>query len=199
MTKKETNKTPKKENKKIEKENVFKKILTAIKNFFNKPTPLIIALIALNIFLLLYISNYNDKNKIFIGSVEENDVSVVNVHYFTNGDMNYFYASPAQYLLKDQDVYNFEMGYYVKTVKDKLIPLATRSRQVDDKTSLTDAISELSSWSIAEPDSASYFFSDEVMNNIDNLYFRVLASTEKDSTKPDIYIEHEVNVTKVTR
>ena len=61
----------------------FSKVLDALKRFFNNPAPLIIVLVALNAFLLLYISNYNDKNRIYVGSIEKSDVAVVNVHYFT--------------------------------------------------------------------------------------------------------------------
>lgn len=180
-------------------EKVSTKVKLALKNFFNNPVPLIIVLIALNFFLLLYISRYNDKNKIFVGLVDEEDVAVVNVHYFTNGDMNYFHASNAQYLDSDQNIYAYEIGYYVKNSNDEFVALAVRSGKLDAETSLVKIVSEMSGWSFAEPDQADRFFSDEVLNNLDKLYFRILASTEEGSTKSDVYVEHEVEVTKVTK
>ena len=196
MNKKEKKiiKSEKKEN-----ANALKKITTKLKVFFNNPVPLIIVLIALNAILVLYISRYDEKNKIFVGLVDQKDVAVVNVHYFTNGDMNYFYASNAQYLADDEDIYSFEIGYYVKNQAGDFIPLATRSKDLDAKTSLSKIVSEMSGWNFAEPDSADYFFKDEVMRNMDKLYFRILATTSENSKKSDVYIEHEVEITKVTK
>ena len=77
-----------------------------LKKFFNSPVPLIVVLLFINAFLVIYISQYNAKNRIFVGYVDEEEVQVANIHYFTNGDMNYFYASNALYLADDQDIYS---------------------------------------------------------------------------------------------
>ena len=185
--------------KEIIKENIFTKILGGLKKFFNNPIPLIIVLIALNGFLLLYISNYNEKNKIYVGSIEKTDVAVVNVHYFTNGDMNYFYASNALYNGEKKDIYSYEMGYYVKNMKGEFVPFATRSRKLDQALDLGTTITEMSGWNFAEADSAPKFFTSEVLNNMEELYFIVKASTEENSTKADIYIEYPVETIKVTK
>ena len=165
----------------------------------DNPIPLIIVLIALNGFLLLYISNYNDKNRIYVGSIEKTDISVVNVHYFTNGDMNYFYASNAAYLGEDKKIYSYEMGYYVKNMKGEFVPFATRSRKLDEPVTLATTVSEMSGWNFAEADSTTKFFTSEVLNYMDELYFIVKASTEENSTKADIYIEYPVDTIKVTK
>lgn len=192
-------KNVKKEEKNQKQDNVFTKVLGFLKKFFNNPIPLIIVLIALNGFLLLYISNYNDKNRIYVGSIDKTDISVVNVHYFTNGDMNYFYASNAAYLGEDKKVYSYEMGYYVKNMKDEFVPFATRSRKLDEPVTLATTVSEMSGWNFAEADSTTKFFTSEVLNYMDELYFIVKASTEENSTKADIYIEYPVDTIKVTK
>ena len=190
-----------KKNVKVEEKKVtkFSKVLDALKRFFNNPAPLIIVLVALNAFLLLYISNYNDKNRIYVGSIEKSDVAVVNVHYFTNGDMNYFYASNALYNGDKKNIYSYEMGYYVKDLKGEFIPFAVRSGKLDKAIDLSTTITEMSGWNFAEADSSTKFFTSDVLKYMDKLYFIVKASTEENSTKADIYIEYPVDTIKVTK
>lgn len=190
-----------KKNVKVEEKKVtkFSKVLDALKRFFNNPAPLIIVLVALNAFLLLYISNYNDKNRIYVGSIEKSDVAVVNVHYFTNGDMNYFYASNALYNGDKKNIYSYEMGYYVKDLKGEFIPFAVRSGKLDKAIDLSTTITEMSGWNFAEADSSTKFFTSDVLKYMDKLYFIVKASTEENSTKADVYIEYPVDTIKVTK
>lgn len=190
-----------KKNVKVEEKKVtkFSKVLDALKRFFNNPAPLIIVLVALNAFLLLYISNYNDKNRIYVGSIEKSDVAVVNVHYFTNGDMNYFYASNALYNGDKKNIYSYEMGYYVKDLKGEFIPFAVRSGKLDKAIDLSTTITEMSGWNFAEADSSTKFFTSDVLKYMDKLYFIIKASTEENSTKADVYIEYPVDTIKVTK
>ena len=190
-----------KKNVKVEEKKVtkFSKVLDALKRFFNNPAPLIIVLVALNAFLLLYISNYNDKNRIYVGSIEKSDVAVVNVHYFTNGDMNYFYASNALYNGDKKNIYSYERGYYVKDLKGEFIPFAVRSGKLDKAIDLSTTITEMSGWNFAEADSSTKFFTSDVLKYMDKLYFIVKASTEENSTKADVYIEYPVDTVKVTK
>lgn len=175
------------------------KALKGIKKFFNNPLPLIIFLIITNALLLVYIGNINSKNKIFIGKIDSKEVAVVNVHYFTNSDMNYFYASNAVLLADDSKIYNYQIGYYVVDEKGDYIEFATRSNALEKSTSLKDVVSEMSGWNFAEADRGEYFFSNEVIKNIDNLHFVIKASTKKDSTKADIHYDQKVDATKITK
>lgn len=199
MTKKNDNKTKKNLKNEEKKVTKFSKILDVLKRFFNNPVPIIIVLVALNAFLLLYITNYNDKNRIYVGSIEKSDVAVVNVHYFTNGDMNYFYASNALYNGEEKNIYSYEMGYYVKDLNGEFVPFAVRSRMLDEAVELGTTITEMSGWNFAEADSSPKFFTSDVLKYMDNLYFIVKASTEEDSTKADVYIEYPVDTIKVTK
>lgn len=194
-----TEKVLKKNEEELTKETSTPKLKDRINKFINNPVPIIIVLIALNIILLSYIANSNNNNKIFVGYIQQKEVAVTNVHYFTNNDMNYFYASNALYIAEDKDIYAFEIGYYVKDSNGEFVKLASRSQELEEATSLSDVVKEMSGWNLAEAANSDYYFSDEVLDNIDNLYFRILASTEKGKLKTDINIAHKVEMTKVTR
>lgn len=174
-------------------------ILTKIKDFFNNPVPLIIVLIAIIAILLIFISRMNVNNKIYVGEINKEDLQVGNVHYFINNDMNYFYASNALYLGEKKNVYSYQMGYYVVDKDNNYIEFATRSKKADTKANLGDVISELSGWNFGENSASDYFFSKDVMENMDNLHFVVKASTKKDSDDADIVIDYPVELSKITK
>lgn len=178
------------------KENV---LLVNLKKFFNNPVPIVIFLIILNAFLLIYIANYNSKNKIFVGDINREDIQIVNVHYFTNGDMNYFYASNAEYLGEEKEIYSYQIGYYVISDNNEYIELATRSNSLENSSSLKEIIKEMSGWSFAESDQSEYFFNNKVLRYMDNLHFVVKASTTKDNKTADIVIDYPVESTKITK
>lgn len=175
------------------------KVIKGMKKFFNNPAPIIILLVLLNAFLLIYISNYNEKNRIYIGEINKDDVQVVNVHYFTNGDMNYFYASNATYLGEEKQIYSYQIGYYAVDKDNKYIELATRSKELDKKAPLSEIVTEMSGWNFAESDKSEYFFTNEVLKHMDNLHFVIKASTKKGEKNADVVIDYPVNATKVTK
>ena len=187
-----------KSKKKIEKKET-PGVVRGLKKFFNSPVPLIVVLLFINAFLVIYISQYNAKNRIFVGYVDEEEVQVANIHYFSNGAMNYFYASNALYLADDQDIYSYQIGYYVVDSKNNYIELATRSNSLENSTSLKDVVDEMSGWSFAEADKSEYFFTSEVLKYMDNLHFVIKASTEEGSTSADVYYDFKVDTTKVTK
>lgn len=170
-----------------------------IKDFFNKPAPLIIVLIIIVFAQTMYIASYNSKNKIYVGKLDEKAVQVANVHYFTNGDMNYFYASPALYIAEDEDIYSYQIGYYVENSDGTLTEFATRSNTFENKSSLKEVVDEMSAWSFAESDKGSYFFTDKVINKMDKLHFVIKASTKKDSDEASINIDYKIDETKITK
>lgn len=186
--------TVKKEEKKQE-----AKVVTSLKKFFNHPAPLIIILICIVLFLTMYIANYNSKNKIYVGSLDKEDIAIVNVHFFLNGDMNYFHAANAVYLGEDKDIYTFQIGYYAVDDNNNYYELATRANSLENKTSLKDVIDENSGWSFGESDKGVLHFTNDVRNNVDNIHFVVKASTEKGSTNPDIVIDYPVDLEKITK
>lgn len=185
----------------VKKENKFISLLklvgSKLKIFFNHPAPLIIVLIVLNFISLLYITRYEDDNQIYVGSISK-VVSVGSIHFFTNNDINYFYASTGSFIGEDVEVYNYELGYYVKK-GNELIPFATRSGSIDTPTYVSTLVKEFSGWEIVEAYNAEYFFKPEIVPNMGNLYFVINASTKKDSTSADVHYEIPVDATKVTK
>lgn len=195
---KEVKKTTKK-TEKVNNDKKINKILAKVKAFFNNPAPLIIVLIAIIAFLLIFISRINLNDTIYVGEINKSDLQVGNVHYFTNGDMNYFYASTAAYLGEKKQVYSYQMGYYAVDKDNNYIEFATRSKKSDVKADLADVIEELSGWNFGETNASDYFFSKDVIDNIDNLHFVVKASTKKDSDDADIVIDYPVELSKITK
>ena len=131
--------------------------------------------------------------------------NIVNIHYFANNDMNYFYASNAAYLGSDEKVYSFQVGYYAVDAKGEYHELATRSQKLDKATSIRDVVTENSGWSISELanpklTNGKKFFDNDVLNNLDNLHFVILASTDKEKPNdPDITIDYKISLTKLTK
>lgn len=190
-----------KKNKSKKQNATLEKIKTGIIKFFNDPKPIIIVLIAIICFLLIFISNRTVKDQIYVGEINTEEFQVANVHYFTNGDMNYFYASNGAMLGKqaDTDVYHYQMGYYVVDDEGNYIEFATRSKEADTKAKLSEVVEELSGWSFAESATNRYFFTQDVVNNFDKLHFVIKASTKKDSDDADINLDYEVTLTKITK
>lgn len=187
--------------KKEEKKETEKVVTKKVKNFFNNPAPLIIVLIAIICVLLLFISRMNTKSKIYVGEIDKDGLQVANVHYFTNNDMNYFYSSTPLYVgeMKDKDVYSYQIGYYVEDKNGKAYEFATRSKDSTTKAKLSEVIEELGGWNFAESYNKQYFFSPEVITNMDNLHFVIKASTVKDSKEADISLDYKVNLTKISK
>lgn len=190
----------KKDNKK--KENKEEKVVvTKLKSFFNNPAPLIIVLIAIICILLIFISRMNTKSRIYVGEISKDGLQVANIHYFTNNDMNYFYSSTPLYAgeMKDKDVYSYQIGYYVEDDKGKAYEFATRSKDSTTKVKLSEVVEELGGWNFAESYNKQYFFSPEVIANMDNLHFVIKASTKKDSKDADISLDYKVDLTKISK
>ena len=184
--------------KNVKKENKFKKVLGAIGRFFNRPTPIIIALCIINLGLLLYIFRVNTRDDILVGSVTHEDVSINNIHYFTNNDMNYFYAMNAHSERKDK-VYTYSIGYYTVDEDNNYTEFAVRTGSLGDPLAISDIIGDYSGWNIAELAKKPYHFTAKNKNNINNMHFVFKGSTKKDSTDADIVIDVKVDMTKLTK
>jgi hypothetical protein len=170
-----------------------------MKKFFNNPLPMLIALTVIIAILLIYICSINRTSKIYVGEINQSDVVVANIHYFANNQMNYFYASNAVYVGDDVDVYNYQIGYFAIGSDGTRYELASRSGSLDEASPLSELVSELSGWNVGELPSQAYFFDSDVLHNLDNLHFIIMATTEADATTPDIVIDYEVEFTKLSR
>lgn len=176
-------------------------MMMRIKDFFNRPAPLIIVLIAIICFLLLFISKNSVGSRIYVGEINKDDIQVGSVHYFVNGDMNYFYASNGIYNgeHKDTKVYTYQLGYYVVDSNNEYHEFLTRSKEADTAASLADIVNELSGWSLAESMSNRKFFTNDIMKNLNNLHLVIKASTKKGSKEADISLDYRVELNKITK
>lgn len=210
MAKKELKDTKTKTTKKVEKKEIVEKVsdekvLSKVKRALNNPLPMLIVLTIIIVILLVYIFTTSHESKIYVGSINQEDVNVVNVHYFANNDMNFFYASNAVYLGEDKKVYSFQIGYYAVDANGKFYELATRAKQLEKATSLRDVVTENSGWTISELANPKLtegkkFFDNDVLNNLENLHFVILASTDKDKPNdPDITVDYKIELTKLTK
>lgn len=187
---KKTEKKAKKDNNKFD----------TIKKWLNNPLPMLIVLTVIIVVLLIFIMTHNQKSKIYVGSINKDDVQIVNVHYFTSDDMNYFYASNAAYLGDNKNVYSYQIGYYAVSDSGELYELATRAGKLDNASPIKDIVLEKSGWTIAEQADNDYFFDNNVLKNIENLHFVILASTDKEKPNdPDIKVDYKVELTKLTK
>lgn len=208
MAKEEKKETNVKHTKKVDAEYTVEekqKKFGKIKRFFNNPLPMLIILTVIIVILLIYIVTTSHESKIYVGEINKEDVNVVNIHYFANNEMNYFYASNAVYLGKDKKVYSFQIGYYAVDANGVFYELATRAQKLENATSLRDIVSENSGWSISELANPNLtdgkkFFDSNVLNNLDNLHFVILASTDKEKpNNPDITIDYKIDLTKLAK
>lgn len=208
MAKEEKKETNVKHTKKVDAEYTVEekqKKFSKIKRFFNNPLPMLIILTVIIVILLIYIVTTSHESKIYVGEINKEDVNVVNIHYFANNEMNYFYASNAAYLGKDKKVYSFQIGYYAVDANGVFYELATRAQKLENATSLRDIVSENSGWSISELANPNLtdgkkFFDSNVLNNLDNLHFVILASTDKEKPNdPDITIDYKIDLTKLAK
>lgn len=195
MTKEVKKQTAK--NKNVNKETKpSEKKINVIKRFLNNPLPMLIVLTVVIVVLLLYIGTIRHQSKIYVGEINEEKVNVSNIHYFANNQMNYFYASNALYLDDDAKIFSYQIGYYVVSPDGTYHELATRSGKFEKSTSLRDVVLENSGWTISELATNDYFFDANVLRNLDNLHFLVLASTDKEKPNdPDIKVDYKVKLT----
>lgn len=185
-----------------EKKGILKKIGNGIKNFFNRPTPIFIALIAIILVLLLFIYRNTRSSRISVGEIYQEHIVVSNIHYFINSDMNYFHATPATFAGDKKDnkkVYAYEIGYYVVDEKNNYIPFCTRSKKLDSPVDIETIISESSSWSFGDTNTNPFFFTPEVIKNIDNLHFIFRGSTIKDTDEADVSYDYQVELKNISK
>lgn len=163
-----------------------------ISKFFSSPIPIIVALVLLVIGLLIY-SRYLIKSVTlynFSGYSEE--FSILNGTIYTSRDINYFGDSKIVYTGKDIELHDFEVGYYIKdgdeyNVITKVEPL---SSEEETSISLVELLNTMD-FSFTEAHKDAMFLSDENINNLDNMIFRI-SGKDKDEKTVDIQVEIEV-------
>lgn len=172
--------------------------MNKIKDFFNSPRPIIITLIVLLAISVLVIYRLSTSSKIYISSINDDEISISTIHAFINNDMHMFYSTPAAYNKDDYKIYGITAGYYVK-VGDEYMEFLTQSDEFDSAESLSKTLEFYSAFNYIESNNKHEKFSETVKKNFeDNLYFVVKVKKDKNSSLETIY-EKKIDMKKLTK
>lgn len=168
-----------------------------IKKIINSPIAIIIALTVLCVILLVSLFNEKKINKMYVGSYGSDYFSIPSLHFFINNDMHYFYSDKA--IINDERVvYDYNIGYYVVDNANNFHEFNVRKGSLEKGVQLSDLVNDMSSWNYGENFEAKEHFDEEVLNNYDNLYFVIKASS-KYGNGFDINLDFKVDLIKISR
>ena len=166
--------------------------------FINNPKIIIIALIALCLFLLLSIVNLKNKHSFYTGQINSNELGVAEIHYYTDPTITYFFANAAVYGGEDKDIYDIEIKYYIE-VNGKEYVIDDLKKTFDKKTSLREMILMYSKVNIVDlKDYSQKIFNQTMKDNIKKTKLVILASSTKDLNQ-DIKLEYDIELNKVNK
>ena len=172
--------------------------MNKVKEFFNSPKIIIVTLIVLLAISVLVIYKLSTSSKIYISSVNNNDVSISTIHAFINNDMHMFYSTPASYKKDDFKVYEIEVGYYIKN-GNKFTELLTQKDTFDTAESFSKVLEFYSSYNYIESNNRTKKFTNEVKSNFSkNLFFIIRVKKDKGGSLENIY-QKNIEMKKITK
>lgn len=172
--------------------------MNKVKEFFNSPKIIIVTLIVLLAISVLVIYKLSTSIKIYISSVNNDDVSISTIHAFINNDMHMFYSTPATFNNDDYKIYGITAGYYVKN-GNEYMEFLTQSDDFSSAESLTKTLEFYSAFNYIESNNKHDKFNETVKKNFENnLYFIVKVKKEKTSSLETIY-ERKIEMKKITK
>lgn len=172
--------------------------MNKVKEFFNSPKIIIVTLIVLLAVSVLVIYKLSTSSKIYISSVNNDDVSISTIHAFINNDMHMFYSTHATFNNDDYKIYGITAGYYVKN-GNEYMEFLTQSDDFSSAESLTKTLEFYSAFNYIESNNKHDKFNETVKKNFeDNLYFIVKVKKEKTSSLETIY-ERKIEMKKITK
>ncbi len=185
-----------KENQEKDQKNQKQNKKNAIIEVLNSPFSIIIVLIMLVICLLVYIKYMSKSTTLYTFSAFLQDVSVLNGTIYTSRDVNSFGDSKIIYTGKDEKIYDFVIGYYIKS-GDGYRSIVEREGREDlkDGASLKEIL-EKSDLSFTEGHKEAKYLSKENIEELNNLVFRVVG---KDVKGEEYVFEVPISVEKVTK
>ena len=172
--------------------------MNKVKEFFNSPKIIIVTLIVLLAISVLVIYKLSTSSKIYISSVNNDDVSISTIHAFINNDMHMFYSTPASYKKDDFKVYEIEVGYYIKN-GNKFTELLTQKDTFDTAESFSKVLEFYSSYNYIESNNRTKKFTNEVKSNFSkNLFFIIRVKKDKGGSLENIY-QKNIEMKKITK
>ena len=162
----------------------------------NNPRTIIIFLIVLLLGLSIWIINVNNSVKFYSGQIAELDLSVSELHYYTDKKMTYFFANNAVYGGEDKDIYKFDIKYVIDA-NGKEEVIEDFNTEFAKKQSLKDMILTYSKFKVVDLRKQSKpVFTDDMKDNIDKLKLVIKASTTKDGDY-DIVLTYKVEIKRI--
>lgn len=175
-------------NSKSDKSSLFK--------FFNSPIPIIIVLGLLVVVLLLYIKIIANSVTLYSFGGYNDDITFLNGTIYIGRDVNYFGDSKIKYDGKDIELYEFEIGYYIRREEGDIKLVAVNSiEDMKDKGASLKSIFENSDFSFTESHKDANFLSDVNVENLDKLIFKVQG---KDKKGNEVKMEVPLEISKIT-
>ena len=172
-------------------------ILTKINSVINNPKSVIIFLIIVLTLLTISLVRLKNSNKFYYSELQLDDLTIADIQYYETPTLAYFFSNNAVYGGEDasKDVTYIRIGYYVK-INDDYKKLDVYETPITQKVTLSEAVMAYSKFKISDFKKNNKIFTKEIRNNMNNLYFKIEASTNKDNTI-DINKEYKVNLTKI--
>lgn len=164
--------------------------------FFNSPIPIIIVLGLLVLVLLLYIKIIANSVTLYSFGGYNDDITFLNGTIYIGRDVNYFGDSKIKYDGKDIELYEFEIGYYIRREEGDIKLVAVNSlEEMKDKGASLKSIFENSDFSFTESHKDANFLSDINVENLDKLIFKVQG---KDKNGKEVKMEVPLEISKIT-
>lgn len=175
-------------NSKSDKSSLFK--------FFNSPIPIIIVLGLLVVVLILYIKIIANSVTLYSFGGYNDDITFLNGTIYIGRDVNYFGDSKIKYDGKDIELYEFEIGYYIRRAEgDIKLAVVNSIEDMKDKGASLKSIFENSDFSFTESHKDANFLSDVNVENLDKLIFKVQG---KDKKGNEVKMEVPLEISKIT-
>lgn len=167
-----------------------------VNNLFKSYKVIIICLVGICLFVLMYCNNLmkSCSTYLFEGNSEyvEIDGGVIALNY----NMNLFQGSNIKYIY-DTDIVitSYDIGYYV-LVGEEYLPLASMASDDDGEVSLKKLIEGKDNFRVYEFSKSDYYFTDDKIDNINNLYFIIKVKDTKGNEISDVI---KLDIIKITK
>lgn len=169
----------------------------------NSPISIIVVLILFSIGLLIYTRYLVRCNKIYTFSGYSSDFSFFGGTLYEGPNVNFFGDSKVLYTGENVELYDYEVGFYIKYGEDDYSPISAMTgidTREDDTSkqegaSLKDILSG-TDFSFTENHKGAKYLSIKNMENLENLVFRI---TGKDGEGNSIDMEVPLEVEKITK
>lgn len=166
----------------------------------NSPISIIIVLILFSVLLMIYSRYLVKSTNLYTFSGYKDKFYFMGGSIFIGRDLNYFNDSKVDYSGEDMELYDFELGYYIKDEDVyKEISITEGYEVGEDKEKIGASLKELlakTTFSFSEVHKEALFLSKDNIELIKNLVFRINGKNKKGES---IEIEIPMDVEKITK